>query len=129
MNFSNRTVIVTGGGGGIGRAVAAAVEAGQDALQPAGLEQAAQTLGLTLDLTDQEVAAAMDPAGNALGRHALGGSAPDQGRAVAERLASRLEAGEGWRRAVRERTGRAEEELVRRATTLSSPHRWSTRAR
>lgn len=113
----------------VGRAVAAAVEAGQDALQPAGLEQAAQTLGLTLDLTDQEVAAAMDPAGNALGRHALGGSAPDQVRAVAERLASRLEAGEGWRRAVRERTGRAEEELVRRATTLSSPHRWSTRAR
>ncbi len=108
----------------VGRAVAEAVAAGRPAIVAADLIRAAeQVLSRGIDIDDDLVTNALDPAQIIATRTAPGGAAPVRVRDHAAGLRRRLDAGTAWREEQRRRTGTAEKALIAAARELAEVRR------
>jgi argininosuccinate lyase len=104
----------------VGRAVATAVDAGRTTLDAGDLARAAaQVLDRDLVVDPRLVADALNPVSCALGRRALGGSAPGRVREHCSFLRKRVDAAERWRQERQAAAGAAEAALVATARRLA----------
>jgi argininosuccinate lyase len=105
----------------VGRAVAAAIGAGDPTLEPAGLDAAAVALlGHPLRVDAALLEYATDPARIVSGRAVPGGSAPEQVRRHCARLRQRTDEAAQWRDRRRAHNRRAEEELRAAARRIAA---------
>jgi argininosuccinate lyase len=103
----------------VGRAVATAVDAGRDALTDSDLRHASGSLlGRSLELSADELRAALDPAVIVAGRTALGGSSQARVREHADTLSARAAEASRWRERCRDRAEQAEQALTAKAERL-----------
>jgi len=106
----------------VGRAVRDLVEAGEPpaALTPARLSAAAEaTLGTPVELREETLRAALDPAACAAARRQLGSSSEAAMDAMLEGLEATLAESRTWSEAAREREAAAEAALLARARELA----------
>jgi argininosuccinate lyase len=104
----------------VGRAVAEAAESGRAGLGATDLARAAEeVLGRRLDVDDELVAAALDPAGILATRTTPGGSAPGAVREHCRALRDRLAVARAWGGERRAAAQRAEQHLVEAARDLA----------
>ncbi|MFJ8493722.1 lyase family protein [Streptomyces sp. NPDC094038] len=105
----------------VGAAVARALDEGVSTLTPAALDGAAKAvLGRPLTLDEAVLRDALDPRAIVATRTVRGGSAPEQVRAHAERLAERAGRAADWSAAHRTRIDTAEERLLAEARAVAA---------
>lgn len=103
----------------VGRAVAAAIERGEQELTAAGVEEAAKEVtGAPLAVPPALLAAAIDPVAAVAERNVLGGASPRRVREHAHSIRRRLEQARTWREDLRAHTSRAEAALLAAAGAL-----------